>query len=199
MTVDDTLQDRLRGADPAASLSPADPTRVARLLEDTMATAPDAAARRRWPAWLAAAAAVAVVAGGMFWLADRGGDSPAPVAEPAPTLTTLGAPTAGAGKCMVPTAELLGTQTLAVDGTVTDLTDGVATLEVTRWYAGEPTDLLRVEAPAEDLTALVGAVHFEVGQRYLVAGTSEGLAACGMSGAYSPELAALYSEAFGDR
>ena len=67
-------------------------------------------------------------------------------AEPAPTVTTLGAPTAGAGKCMVPTAELLGTQTLAVDGTVTDLTDGVATLEVTRWYAGEPTDLLRVEA-----------------------------------------------------
>ena len=33
---DDELLARLRAADPAASLPPADPDRVARLLEDTM-------------------------------------------------------------------------------------------------------------------------------------------------------------------
>ena len=35
---DDELRGRLRASDPAASLPPADPTRVARLLEDVMST-----------------------------------------------------------------------------------------------------------------------------------------------------------------
>ena len=35
---DDELRDRLRAADPASSLPPADPERVARLLEDVMST-----------------------------------------------------------------------------------------------------------------------------------------------------------------
>ena len=35
-STDDELLARLRAADPAASLPPADPSRVARLLEDTM-------------------------------------------------------------------------------------------------------------------------------------------------------------------
>ena len=38
---DPELRDRLRAADPASSLPPADPTRVARLLEDTMSSATD--------------------------------------------------------------------------------------------------------------------------------------------------------------
>ena len=42
---DDELQVRLRAADPAASLPPADPSRVARLLEDTMSEDPSAESR----------------------------------------------------------------------------------------------------------------------------------------------------------
>ena len=38
MSDDDELRARLRAADPASSLPPADPERVARLLEDVMST-----------------------------------------------------------------------------------------------------------------------------------------------------------------
>jgi hypothetical protein len=114
------------------------------------------------------------------------------------TVTTLAMPEpAAAAKCMVVTADLLGRQDLAVDGVVTSIEDGVATVEVTRWYAGEETDVVEVEAPDADLTALIGAVSFEQEQRYLVAGNDGTVAPCGMSAPYSGELAAMYEEAFG--
>lgn len=196
MTVDDEdLQARLRDADPAGALAPADPARVARLVEETVRT--ETAGTRRTPlAWLAAAAAVAVLAGGGIWLA-RGGDAPAPPAGAEQTVTTLDASAPRAGRCMVLSVDLLGAQELALDGTVTEVADHTATLEVTRWYAGGETDLVELAAPAADLTALIGAVQLEVGQRYLVAATDGSVAACGMSAAYTPELAALYAEAFG--
>jgi hypothetical protein len=152
---------------------------------------------RRTPvAWLAAAAAVAVLAGGGIWLV-RGDDAPAPPAAGEQTVTTLDASAPPAGRCMVLSADLLGAQELALDGTVTEVADQTATLEVTRWYAGGETDLVELAAPAADLTALIGAVQLEVGQRYLVAATDGSVAPCGMSAAYTPELAALYAEAFG--
>lgn len=196
MTVDDEdLQARLRDADPAGALAPADPARVARLVEETVRT--ETAGTRRTPvAWLAAAAAVVVLAGGGIWLA-RGDDGPAPPAGAEQTVTTLDASAPRAGRCMVLSADLLGAQELALDGTVTEVADQTATLEVTRWYAGGETDLVELAAPAADLTALIGAVQLEVGQRYLVAATDGSVAACGMSAAYTPELAALYAEAFG--
>lgn len=196
MTVDDEdLQARLRDADPAGALAPADPARVARLVEETVRT--ETAGTRRTPlAWLAAAAAVAVLAGGGIWLA-RGGDAPAPPAGAEQTVTTLDASAPRAGRCMVLSVDLLGAQELALDGTVTEVADQTATLEVIRWYAGGETDLVELAAPAADLTALIGAVQLEVGQRYLVAATDGSVAACGMSAAYTPELAALYAEAFG--
>ena len=81
---DDELRDRLRAADPAASLPPADPERVARLLEDVMSTElttenRETGTRDRGPlTWLVAAAAVVVIAGiGLFaFLAHD--DEPAP-------------------------------------------------------------------------------------------------------------------------
>ena len=70
---DDDLDARLRAADPASSLPPADPARVARLLEDTMsndvlAESRESGTHNRSPlTWLVAAAAAVIIAGvGVF-------------------------------------------------------------------------------------------------------------------------------------
>lgn len=192
---DDDLAARMRAADPAAGLPPAHPARVARLLEDTMEPTPTAPARRPPWAWLAAVAAVVVVATVGVALVARDGDPPAPpVAEP--SVTTLGVAEAAPARCMVLTAELLAGQELAFDGTVTGIEDRVATLEPTTWYAGTRTDLVEVSLPPDDLSMLIGVVQPEVGQRYLVAATDGWLAPCGMSGPYDPDLEELYVEAF---
>src|SRR3954447_6635363 len=99
------LRARLRGADPAASLPPADPTRVARLLEDVMSTeltteSRETGTRNRGPlTWLVAAAAVLVIVGvAPFALLrhDAGPPAPPTAADPAsagaPTVTELAAP-----------------------------------------------------------------------------------------------------------
>lgn len=202
----DDLRDRLRAADPASSLPPADPQRAARLLEDVMSTELTTenratGTRGRGPlTWLVAAAAVLIIAGiGVF--AVVGHDDPAapPTAADGRTVTELSAPSpaAYAARCMVPNAEALAQQQVAFDGTVTTLADGVVTLTVGHWYAGGPTDLVRVQAPPDALQELVGAVHFEQGGRYLVSATSGQVTVCGFSGPYSADLAALYDQAFG--
>lgn len=204
---DSELRDRLRRIDPAASLPPADPARVARLLEDVMSTElttenRETGTRDRGPlTWLVAAAAVLLIAGvGLFAVLghDDGPASP-PTAGGAQTVTELSAPAAAAyaGRCMVPNAQLLSRQTLAFDGTVSALSDGDVTLTPTHWYAGAPTDLVRVRADSELMQRLVGAVRFEEGGRYLVSATDGEVTVCGFSGPYTADLAALYEQAFG--
>ena len=203
----DELRDRLRAADPASSLPPADPERVARLLEDVMSTElttenRETGTRGRGPlTWLVAAAAVLIIAGvGVFAIVGHDDDPSAPpTAADDKTVTELSAPsaTAYAARCMVPNAETLAQQTVAFDGTVTTLADGVVTLTVGHWYAGDATDLVRVQAPAAELQDLVGAVKFEQGGRYLVSATNGQVTVCGFSAPYSADLAALYDQAFG--
>ncbi len=209
MTEDDDLRDQLRALDPAASLRPADPVWVARLLEDTMSNDVDSdipetretgVHERSRFTWLVAAAAVLLIAGvGGFILLDRGTDDvpAAGTGDQAPTVTTLGVPGSGlAAKCAVPSAQLLAGHPLAFDGVVDDITDGVVTLTPTMFYAGEPTDRVRVEAPPEELQQLLLSVNFEVGQRYLVSASDGQVSVCGFSGPWSAELEQLYVEAF---
>ncbi|HEX6150831.1 hypothetical protein [Nocardioides sp.] len=209
----DELFVRLRDADPSSSLPPADPAGVARLLEDamshdTMTETRGTGTRGRSPlTWLVAAAAVAlIVAAGVFALLPRGGDQPS-VASPdptasdptasEPTVTELTMPAAAAGRCMVPTAQMLGSAAYAFDGTVTGIDAGVVTLEVDRWYAGGESDLVQVDQASADLNALTLAPIFEAGGRFLVAGTEDGsVMVCGFSGPYTAELADLYTKAF---
>ena len=149
--------------------------------------------------WLMAAAAVVIIAGvGAFGvLRHDAGTAPVPDAADTPTVTALSAPPAGgSAKCMVPNARVLAAQTLAFDATVDSVADGVVTLTPSHFYAGEATDLVTVEAPPSDLQALVGAVKFEPGQRYLVSATDGRLTVCGFSGPYTEGLSALYAEAF---
>ncbi|MEP9363591.1 hypothetical protein ABLE68_11550 [Nocardioides sp. CN2-186] len=206
---DDELQARLRAADPASSLPPADPDRVARLLEDVMSTELTTEKREdgtqgRGPlTWLVAAAAVVVLlVGGIIGIKAATGDNASPTSakpEPAQTVTTLSAPDDGAthAKCMVPNAQTLAQMPTAFDGTVSVIDGDTVTLTTTKWYAGEPTDVVKVTAPGEEWERLLSAVHFEAGQRYLVSATDEGaVTVCGFSAAYSDDLSAVYAEAF---
>jgi len=220
---DDELLARLRAADPAASLPPADPSRVARLLEDAMsddlstesravesrATESRATgARGRGPlTWLVAAAAVLlIVGGGAFGVARLGlgtgtggaGDDAAVRTDDRPTATRLRAPAAQAytARCMIPSAETLAQQSVAFEGTVDEISEGLVSLMPTRWYHGKPSDTVLVESPAPQLTDLIGAARFEVGQRYLVSATGGVVTVCGHTAPYSAGLARLYAEAF---
>ena len=208
------LRERLRSTDPARSLPPADPDRVTRLLEETMDTETEAApiretgARGRSPlTWVVAAAAVVLIAGAALFGVLRHDDTgTAPSAGPQQTTqrttqrttTELVAPqpTAYRARCMAPNADLLAQQTLAFDGTVRSIEGDVVTLDPAHFYAGEPTDLVTVRAPSADLRALIAAVRFEQGGRYLVAASGDTVAICGMSATWSPGLAALYHRAF---
>jgi hypothetical protein len=220
MTDDDQLlRDQLRALDPAASLPAAEPTRVARLLEATRSDERDSdlpetratgVHERSRLTWLVAAAAVLLIAGvvGAIVLLERGTDE-VPAAGPgasadaggasagAATVTTLSVPpSAGAGRCAVPSADILARQSLAFDGVVTEITDGLITLTPSIFYAGDPTDVVRVEAPPEVLQQLLLAVEFEVGSRYLVSASQGQVSVCGYSGPWSPDLEQLFVEAF---
>ena len=127
--------------------------------------------------------------------------SESPTEAPAePTaLTVDGAATAG--KCMVPTAETLANQTTAFEGTVTAVQGGTATLQVDRWFtdpaSGEASEQVTVAAPGQDMQALLVAVDFQVGTTYLVSATGDQVSLCGFSAEKTPELEAMYAEAFG--
>lgn len=125
--------------------------------------------------------------------------SAAPSASPAESTTLISAETVSAqtARCRPPSAEVLAGALTAFDGVVRSTDGDRVTLEVTRWYAGTPTELATVEAPAEDMQALVAAVSFEEEGRYLVAARQDGLLVCGLSAPYTEDLAALYAEAFG--
>ncbi len=197
---DTELFERLRAHDPAASLPPADPAQVARLLEEAVSHDLDTPTRRRTPlTWLVAAAALLVIAGvGVFAVAGGDDEPQVPTAQdPAPTVVELSARPPVAAKCAVPTAEILSLQETAFDGTVSAIADGTVTLDVARWYRGGPADQVTVDAPPTDMQALVQAADFQAGQRYLVSANDGFVTVCGFTAPYSDDLAALYVEAFG--
>ena len=196
-TDDRDLMARLRAADPAADLTPADPGRVERLLEDAMSNdvrAPETRTGRRNPlTWVVAAAAAIIIAGVGFFAIRGQGDSGTPVAHE--TVTQLTASSAPA-RCMVPTVDRLSGRAVAFRGTVESLTGDAVTLRVTHWYNGGPTSLVKVAAPAPALRALVGAVHFHEGGDYLVTATDGQVTACGFSGPATAARTHLYEQAF---
>jgi hypothetical protein len=197
---DTELFERLRAHDPAASLPPAEPAQVARLLEEAVSHDLDTPTRRRTPlTWLVAAAALLVLAGvGVFAVAGGDDEPQVPTAQdPAPTVVELSARPPVAAKCAVPTAEILSLQETAFDGTVSAIADGTVTLDVATWYRGGPADQVTVDAPPTDMQALVQAADFQAGQRYLVSANDGFVTVCGFTAPYSDDLAALYAEAFG--
>ena len=100
------------------------------------------------------------------------------------------------GKCAVPTAETLATFDTAFAGTVTAIDDGTATLSVDEWYAGDEAATVTVTTPSKDLQDLLMAVDFQEGRSYLVSASGERVTLCGFTAEETPELQALYDEAF---
>ncbi len=200
---DDDLRAALAAADPArsADLDPLTSPRARELLERAMtsdlstpiAPSPTEPARPSRTPWLAAAAAAVVLAGaGITYLAV--GDDPQPsggelvLASPAVDPISL--------SCLPVSAEVLATQSVALAGTVTDVSSGQVRLEVDRWYRGGDAGTVVLTDAGPDLVALLGATEFAVGQDYLVSASEGTVSVCGLTGPASPELQAAYDEAF---
>lgn len=218
---DGVLRDALARLDPAAALTPADPARTARLVEDTMAAPETDPTHTRTPLLAAIVAVVVLLAAvaGFSALRDDTPEEPAsatgtatasastsastspsasPSASPSPeAATVLTLPEAAAARCPAPTAEVLGNAAVAVAGTVESITDGVATVAVDEVFTGDPGTTLEIQAPSAEFRARLAAVDLREGGRYLLAGTDDGrLLVCGFSGAYDADLLALYQQAF---
>lgn len=231
------LRALLAAADPAAALPAADPDRVARLMELTMSHTSEVPEpgtsgtphtdesrsdhlRHRSPfTWAVAAAAVAVIVGGVGFAVLGGDDARTQVAsdEPTvvnsqeaddaaadpgaeePTVTDLGiSPAAATTKCLTPEAapQVVASQDVVVDAVVESISGGEVTLAPTRFYAGEETDLVTVSEPSGDLQLLLTGVEFVEGERFLVSATDGQVTLCGFSAPWSESLAAVYDEAF---
>ena len=196
------LQTRLRAADPASSLPPADSDRLAQLLEaamsDTTTRAPESretGTRDRSPlTWLVAAAAVVLIAAaGIFGMAQRDHGSPPAAQE---SVTQLGY-TPPRGRCQVPNVGVLKQQTVAFRGTLVSVVDGTATFDVTHWYRGGPTDTAKITATPSNLATLVQAADLTVRGEYLVTAGGGRVLACAFTGPAGGHLQTLYDRAFG--
>jgi len=193
-------------ADPASSLPPADPDRLAHLLEAAMSdTLPDAGTRAsesretgtrdRSPlTWLVAAAAVVLIAAaGIFGMAQRDDGSP-PTAQGSVTQLGFEPPR---GRCQLPNVGVLRQQTVAFRGTLVSVVDGTATFDVTHWYRGGPTDTALISATPSKLATLVQAADLKAGSDYLVAADDGTVLACGFTRPAGGHLQSLYDQAFG--
>ncbi|WP_210439873.1 hypothetical protein [Nocardioides xinjiangensis] len=124
------------------------------------------------------------------------GSSPATSSEAGTGTLALTVESSAAGKCAMPSAETLATFDTAFEGTVTSLDDGSATLAVDHWYAGGKAETVTVASPSKALEDLLMAVDLEEGKTYLVSATGDRVTLCGFTAEKSPELEALYAEAF---
>jgi len=202
----DDLRAALMAADPVGSadldavLNPVTSPRARELMERTMAqpvltdpsTAPTTALGRR--PWLSAVAAAAVLAGGgAAYLTGASEQAPARGGELALELPG-GDP--AAMSCMPVSADTLASLPVAFAGTATAVTAGQVRLEVDRWYRGGDATTVVLRNPGEDMQALVGAADFRPGEDYLVSAESGTVSVCGLTGPASPELRAVYDQAF---
>ena len=159
---------------------------------------------------VAAAAVVLIAAGVGFVVVDRGSDDadgPGTVVagdpgtggeeSPAATVTDLSVD-AGvvAGRCAPPSARVAAQQDVAVDAVVSSVSAGQVVLDPTRFYTGDQTDQVVVQEVSEDLQALLSAVDFTNGERYLVSASDGRVTLCGLSARWNPDLAAVYDQAF---
>jgi len=192
---DDDLRRRLAGIDPTSRSDRIDPItsdRASALMEDIMdsttqsTTRPDRH-RMQWATGVAAALAVAVIGAGV--LGSTGSEPTGPPLE----LTAQGGSTMAS--CIRFDVSILADMSPAFAGTVTDVTDSVATLTVDHWYAGGDADTVEISY-STGMEALIATPDFEVGQRYFVTATDGTVNGCGYSGPATPELEAAFDQAF---
>jgi hypothetical protein len=196
---DRALRDQLRAADPARALAPGSPTwldhRMEQIMTDqsvtTSTVTPEAPRRalRRWIPVVGVAAGLAIAVSIVVPLALGG---------PKPTVESLQPPTGGAlasGSCLVLEPATVAAQEQAFAATVLQMQGDTLLLEVTERFAGDVAD--RVEVTQVDaMTSDFSGVPFEVGQTYLIGAVEGTITGCGVTGADSTELRAVYDAAF---
>jgi hypothetical protein len=199
----DELEQRLRSANPAPAAQQGQPVApwIQDLVEATMtitdgradARAGERATQRhRWLAVAACGAAAVALTGGLY--ASMRDPGPQASASPAVQLT-LGR-SDGTESCLPFSVEVLRGMPTAFSGTVTAVEGGTVRLKVDRWYRGGDAQEVVVKAPAADDVALVGAVTFEQGQRYLVTASEGDVSSCGYTGPWSAEYESAVRDAF---
>lgn len=142
---------------------------------------------------LATAAVSAVVLGGV---AIFGGGSAEPDVVAAPPLELSLGESDALASCAVPSAEMLADAPVAFAGIATTVDGEKVMLTVDEWFAGGDSATVQLSAPA-GLVALIGGIDFVEGDQYLISAYEGTVNYCGFSGPASPELQALYDEAFG--
>jgi len=217
---DDPFRERIARADPAAAHA-TDPitSRSARaLLEEIMNTPlidsepverPAPPHKRKPWAWPTLIAAAAVIALGLGAIAVSGGfgnsnddevASAPPTTESAPPgkLKVLELNTGSedvTAMCMQISPGLIADTQVAFKGTVQTSEGGIVTLTIDQAYKGTDAQMATLVAP-DGTQALIGGVTFEPGRQYLVTATDGTVNYCGLSGPATPELQALFDEAF---
>lgn len=210
----DELRDRLSRADPARDLPDvAEAGRgLAELLEDIMRTEPESPPRtdpdgvapnrpasrsvprrRRLALAAVAVAACAALAVGIMAVLDGDGEGGS-AGEVLALRSTEGDALAA---CLPVTAEFMAEMPVAFAATATAVEGTQVTLAVDRWYTGGDADTVVVTQAPEVSMALIGGVEFVEGASYLVTATDGVVNACGFSGPDTPELRAVFDDAFG--
>ncbi|GAB3136045.1 hypothetical protein [Marisediminicola antarctica] len=196
---DRALRDELRAADPARALPPASPTwldhRMEQIMTDqspsTTTGTPEKPrpAFTRWMPVVGVAAGLAIAAVIVVPLALGG---------PEPTVEALRPPLGGdlaSGSCLVLEPATVAAQEQAFAATVLEIQGDTVVLEVTERFAGDVAD--RVEVTQVDaITSDFSGVPFEVGKSYLVGASNGTITSCGVTGADSTDLRAVYDAAF---
>jgi len=196
---DRALRDQLRAADPARALPPASPMWLDHRMEQIMtgqsptttAVTPEEPrpAIRRWMPVVGVAAGLAIAAAIVV---------PLTLGGPEPTVEALQPPAGGdlaSGSCLALQPETVAAQEQAFAATVVNIQGDTVVLEVTERFAGEVAD--RVEVTQVDaITSDFSGVSFEVGESYLVGALDGTITSCGVTGADSAELRAVYDAAF---
>lgn len=190
---DGDLRNRLAASNPVPPSEPVDPItsdRARALMEKTMTTTTSQprVEPRRFPLLGAAAAALVVVIGGaaLFGGLGTSGD---------PLVLTANGGNSMAS-CLPFDEGTLAGMSPAFGGTVVELTDSVATLDVDRWFTGGEGEIVEIEY-TPGFEALIGTPSLEVGQRYLITATDGVVNGCGYSGLATPEYEAAFEGAFG--
>jgi len=192
---DDHLRNRLAASNPTPHWEPVDPIgsdRARALMEDTMSTAtaePKADHKRNSLIGVAAAALVVVIGGAALFGGLGSSDDPAPLA-----LTANGGD--AMASCLAFDVAILANMSPAFGGTVTELTDSVATIEVDRWFTGGDAEIVEITY-TPGFEALIGTPTLEVGQRYLITAADGVVNGCGYSGPATADYEAYFDQAFG--
>lgn len=123
-----------------------------------------------------------------------GNDTSGPAAAGPPLELSLGEGDALAS-CLPLQADILAGMSPAFMATATAVDGESVTLDVDRWYTDGDAQVVNLQATS-GMESLIAGFDFEVGEQYLITATDGIVNFCGYSGSATPELTAVFEQAF---